>query len=483
MLIKTLVPGMVGGVCGIFASIAAHSALLAGFPFPRELDIRIDVPVWLFSIGLSIMSSILIAVAPAARASGSSVREAIHTMARSHTASRKQLFFQDVLTAVETGIALVLVVSAGLLINSFWRLTSVDPGFNPQRLPSVGITLPGSYSFSQKTVYFDEALTRLRVLSGIESIAATENLPIDSASYVSFVPPASEATAEARPLFSKYNGVTEAYFETLQIPVLAGRTFSEIETQRDTPVALVSESFARAMWPRRNPLGQRFTRRRVPGFTFPDLTVVGVVGDIRSRGLNRNGEPTVYIPLKLALKERSGNSGRKVSVVARTSASVTDMRQAIAAIDPNALIVTTSMESTMARSVARQRFRTTLLTSFAVVALMLAALGTYSVLSFSVSRRTREIGVRMAVGARPTQVFAEILRRALIPGIFGIGGGLAVSYAMRRVLTSYLFQIQPTDAPTYVAVSLTLALVLLIACALPARRATKLDPMAALRCE
>ena len=260
--------------------------------------------------------------------------------------------------------------------------------------------------------------------------------------------------------------------------MLAGRGFTAAETRDATPLAIVSEATARALWPGESPIGKLL--ERLQSGESAQLTVVGLVTDIKT-GVFREIRPAIYVSAGQMLRE--GSFGRRIFVLLKTSIEPGSVEGIIANIEPQALTKVERMEGRFAMTLASRRFRATVLGGFAVVALLMAAVGMYTVLSHAVIRRTREFGVRMALGARRGEVFFNVLSRALVPGVIGLGLGLAWSYALRKILTSYLFEIQPGDAPTYVVVTLILSAVLLAASAIPARRASQLDPLSALRHE
>jgi putative ABC transport system permease protein len=483
MLVKSLVLGLTGGIIGCVLAAATNSALVVNLPagFPRRTDIQIDGQVLAFSFALAIVSSILVAAVPAIRASRPNVRETINSATRSLTGSLKHRILQDTLTAVETAVALVLVVGAGLLIHSFWRLTRVDIGFNPEGLSTVRISLPASYQGPSKITFFTDILRRFQSLPNFESVSIAQDLPFDST--MSVLVTAADAPAGAPATGTIYNGISDEFFTTLDARILAGRTFSNSEIQSAARVGIVNESLAQALWPGLDPLGKQL-KRRGDRPTIPDLTVVGLAADMRTAGLSESPGKTLYVPYTFLLAEFPGPSIiRDGAVIARTPVSPSEMRKIIETVEPDVSATPNTVNALIARDVARQRFQTIVLTSFAGVALLLAALGVYSVLSFAVSRRTREMGVRIALGAKPQHVFALVFRQAVAPAAIGLGAGLDISYALQRVLASYLYEIQPNDTPTYAVMTLTLAAVLLLACAIPARRATRLDPLVALRHE
>ena len=495
MLTKTMVVGLAGGVLGTLIATMTHGILLAYLPsgFPRQLDIRMDWNIWLFSIGLSLLSSLLIAAVPAVRASRPDVLETLNSSNKAYTEDRRHRIFGDAITALQTATALVLLVGAGLLLHSFWRLTSVDMGFEPTGVVVLEVTLPDSYQDVQLKSFVDDTVDRFGTMTSVEAGAIAHALPmflirfgwataVDAGPQGSLSDSSVQTTVDellaAGYLRVRDYGVSSGYFETLRIPMLAGRTFTAVEIRDALPLAIVSESAARSLWPGENPIGKRLEQRRFG--ESPQLTVVGLVTDVKT-SVFMESRPTIYVSAGQMLREAS--FGRRMFVLARTAMEPGDVERIIANIAPQALTKLHTMDGRLALTLSSRRFRATILGGFGVVALLLAAVGMYTVLSHAVLRRTRELGVRMALGARRRQLFFQVLSRALVPGVVGLGLGLTGAFAVRKILARYLLLVQPDDAPTYAAVTFILAAVVLAASAIPARRASQTDPMSALRHE
>ncbi len=495
---RSLAVCLTGGLAGILLAIATHGLLLASLPlnFPRQLDIRIDTNVLLFSIGLSILCSLAIASISAIRASRPDLHAALASATRSATENRSQRTFRSLLTAVQTGVALVLVFAAGLLIHIFWIVTTVDTGFDPRGVLVGLASLPDDYSPIAKQNVLERTIEALSAAPEVEAAAISRNLPMYRISSGFFKDPAGiplppnlpaggywyDELLEAGYRSFESNAVSGAYFESMKIPIIEGRTFTVGETRGAAPVAVVSDSVARAFWPGRNPIGQRlewvYNASDIP---LIELSVVGVVGDVRTNR-RRQMEETVYIP-SAHIFRRDATSAAPNFIIARTSLTPDRVEDLLARIDPNIAIDLNPMSERLALQTARDRFRATTLGVVAAIALIVAALGVYTTVAHSVVRRTREIGLRMALGAERSSVFVSVLLHALAPAVLGLALGVAGSLALHQVLGGYiyLFGIEPSYVGTYAAVVLLMSAALVAACAVPAFRASRVDPLTALR--
>ena len=492
MIAKSLMVSVAGGILGTLTAAALHSVLMANLPtnVPRALDIRIDQQVLLFAIALSVASGLLIAIFPAVRASGADVRGLVQSADRSFTGGRRHRIFRDTLTSLQTATALVLVVAAGLLIHSFRNVTSIDMGFDPDGIVSINVTLPQSYSDAQYAGFIHDVRDRLDAMENVEIAEVSQSLPMftSSGGPVTSVGP----DGDVREMRGEFNSVSGGYFEALRIPVVEGRTFTRDESSDGAFLAVLSEGAARLLFPEGNPIGKRVTRVRLDDV---ELTVVGVAGDIRPF-LFTEFYPTVYMTSGLLdgdgsgvlLARFSGNDpfGRSVIgafLVTRTSMDAEEIERVVTNIQPDAVTRIEGMDSRLSSNQARHRFRAFVLGGFASVAALLAAMGVYSVLAHAVRQRTRELGIRMSFGAQRSDLFIYVLRWALPPAAAGLLVGLGTSYVLNGLLAAYVYEIQPTDGPTYVVVTLFLSAVLLAAAAIPALRATRLNPIHALRHE
>jgi putative ABC transport system permease protein len=380
----------------------------------------------------------------------------------------------------ELSLALVLLIGAGLLIKSFYRVLSVNPGFTPERVLTMNLSLTDSRypTGLQRTEFFSEVLRRVESLPGVRSAAVADSLPLSPyrARLIIRSATANQAgvMSDSTLMFSRLT-VSPGYFYTLGIPVLKGRTFTEQDDERALKVAVVNEALASHMWPGENPIGKELP------LLGKNIAVVGVVGNTRHEGLSSDVESEIYVPY---LQQ----AGASMQLAVRTAVEPTSLagavRAQIAAIDPEQPIYNvTTLEQTLTESTAPRRFNVLLLGIFAAIALALATIGIYGVMAFSVTQRTHEIGLRMALGAEQRDVLGLILRQGLRLTLVGVALGVAGAWGLTRFLTSFLYGVRPSDPATFVLVSLALIAVSILASYIPARRAMKVDPMVALRYE
>ena len=382
--------------------------------------------------------------------------------------------------SVEIALSLVLLIGAGLMVKSFLRLQQENPGFNPDRVLAVNVSLPSSRypEERQQGAFFQEALDHLRSLPGVTSAAATTGLPltldINGSDFRIEGRPEPEAGKE---MIINTRAVSPDYFKTLGIDLTKGRDFSNRDSSDAPATAIINTDLARLYFPGEDPLGKRIT--------FDDgeswMSIVGVIGDVKQLGLDSNAKPEVYFPyLQVASSE--------MSVVVRTTADPLNLTAAVKSeiqkIDKDLPVGNgETMQQLLAMSISGRRFNMLLLTVFAVVALALAVVGIYGVMSYAVTQRTQEIGIRMALGARAIDVLKLVVKNGMSLALIGVAIGLAGAFALTRLLASLLFQVTPTDRTTFAGVAVSLIAVALLACYIPARRATKVDPLVALRNE
>ncbi len=492
MLVKTMIVGITGGTLGLAAASVFEQTLVGAMAgIPRKDSIRIDGTVLVVSIVLSAVASLLIAIIPALRASRPNVRDMMHASAPSYTPGRKARFFQDALTATETALALILLIAAGLFANNLWRLLSHDIGFNAHGITTIRVSLPASYDVPRQQAFFLEALERLKSLSNVDSASLSLFAPINGGSYTNVTAVGDGPNAQKVSINNQ--DASAEYFSTLSIPIVAGRTFSDKEIRGAEPVTIISTTLAAKLWPGRSPLGRQLQQGR------DVFTVVGVAGDAQYGfymnaldWMTERGQPfasltsegmTAYFPITLGLKTSYGFNPRSATLLLRTAARPADLMAVVSGMEPKAKQKAALIDEFISKETAQQRFQTTVLVGFSVVALLLATIGIYSVIAYSVVRRTKEIGIRIALGAKASEVFTQLCREAILPGVIGMIAGFAGSVALGRILASYLYSIRPYDAPTYVFVAIVMSFVVVVACAIPARRAARLDPVQALRCE
>jgi putative ABC transport system permease protein len=376
----------------------------------------------------------------------------------------------------------MLLVGAGLLIKSFMRLRDVSPGFTPKNVLSMRVSLPSAkYPKGEPRVQLlKQTFERLKTLPGVQSTGAVLSLPLGGDTFIvgrSYIREGRPATPEES-TNAGYLVATPDYFRALQIPLVAGRAFSDQDNEKTTQVVIVNETMARRLWPGESPLGKRITIWRDEKFP---REIVGVVGDTKP-SLDTEAGQQMYVPYA----QDSGWSG--MSFVIRTSGdplnTVAAVRNEIRSIDKGIPVFNVkTMNDVLATSVAPQRMSMLLLSAFAAVALLLAMIGIYGVTAYYVTQRTQEIGIRIALGAQVGDVLKLVLKNGMALALIGVVLGLAGAYALTRLMTSLLFAVKPTDTATFLIVSLCLLVTAFIACYLPARRATKVDPLVALRYE
>jgi predicted permease len=474
------------GVLLAWLAIATTLPLVPSGVLPRPGGVVIDARVMAFCLGLSLLASLVVGLVPALRISGSAFGEghALHAGATRTTADRQGDRLRTLLVAAQIAMTLVLLIGAGLLVHSFVRLTSVSPGFESSGrdgvLQIVRVTLPPRLFDEPERIhaFARGVLDRIQSLPGVTSASLINSVPFQ----MMFIQGDFEIEGQPKPaLFVGTPKIDADYFKTMGIPVLAGRDFTARDTAEAPKVAIVSERVAREYFP--GGPGEALGRRVRLDDRGEWLTVVGVVADVRQRGLDQALQPMIYAPFQ---QDRSGFV-RFVAFVARTATPtgvVEGMRAEIRRAAPDLPIQNTvTMDEALAASVAQPRFRTVVLGLFATAAMLIATCGLYGLMAYAVTQRRREIGVRMALGATRGDVLRLVLTRALRIVAAGLIAGLAGAAAVTRVLQTFLFGVAPTDPLVFTIVTLLLLAVGLMAAWLPARRATRIDPWAALRAE
>ncbi|HMY72341.1 MAG TPA: ABC transporter permease [Blastocatellia bacterium] len=484
LLTESLVLAAAGGAAGLVLAWWGTDLLVKLSPpeLLGQAQAKINLPVLGFTLGVSLLTGLIFGLAPAFETTRLNLTESLKDGGKNVGGSSRSHRLRNALVVTEVALALVLLIGAGLLIRSFARLQAVNPGFNVENVLTMKVGLPGrKYDTDQKIIgFYRQALAEMQTLPGVESAGAVSFLPL-AAPHAG-----TNIEIEGRPKLPPGQQlgtgviVTDAnYFKTMQIPLKRGRLYTNQEAAEMRHVVVVNESFARKNFPGEDPLG-----KRVVIYMKDDnqpCEIIGVVGDTKHMTLDAESQPISYWPHS----ELAYNS---MSFVLRTKGEATAVaaaaREVIRKLDPEQPVADVrTMESLLGRVVARQRFNTLLLTIFAGVAALLAAVGIYGVMAYSVAQRTHEIGVRLALGARKADVLRLVVKRGMTLSLAGVGIGLAASFALTRLMAALLFNVGATDPLTFAGVPVLLVLIALLACWLPARRAAKVDPMVALRYE
>jgi putative ABC transport system permease protein len=475
-----------GGMLGILVARWGTSLISAmGVKvIPQLVDVGIDLRVLSFTAAVSLFTGVLFGLVPALRSSTPNLNDVLKEGGRgSHGATHHAL--REVLVITEIALALMLLTGAGLLLRTFGKLHGVDPGFNPKNILTMAVALPSSkYPFgsTKPVVFYHDLLDRTTVLPGVQSAAAVSILPLGG----DFDTAGAEVEGQVygpgeQPSPERYI-VTPDYFRAMQIRLVRGRVFSEVDNQDSPLVVVVSATAAQRWWPNQDPIGKRI---HFAGITAEQgqtwRTVVGVVKDVKQAGLDAAHTMQVYVP-------HAQYRNDHLTLVVRTASDPLSfamaVRQQVSALDKDlAVSDIASMEQVLSGSIAAQRFSTVLLGGFAVLGLLLASVGVYGILSYSVAQRTPEIGIRVALGAEEWDVLSLVVRQGLRLALLGVGAGAVAALALTRLMSSLLFETSPADPATFVGVAGLLGAVALVASYIPARRAAKVDPMVALRYE
>ena len=488
-LTEGIVLALLGGVVGTAIGVAGLRAVLAADPdsIPRSGEIALDPTVLLFTVAISIVTGLLFGMAPLLHLRERVVTTSLKESGQRTTAGSARARVRSGLVMAEVALAVVLVIGAGLLIRSFWNLVSVEAGFNRNHLVTFGIVLPAAtYTAPQSSVDFFTRLTReLSAQGGVQGVAAMTGLPpvrLVDANDTDF----EGYTAPPEGPFENvdyYQTVTVDYLKTMGIPVVEGRDFTLADVT-GAPVLLVNETLAKTFYKNQSAIGKRV---KPGGPQRPWFTIVGVVRDVKQGGVNaRTGTELYFLNEQTPTALQSAR--RNMNVVIRTvlppDSLAPQIRRIVQSMDPTLPIVKLrSMDDVFDESLSRPRFLAQLLGLFAGLALLLAAIGTYGILSYSVTERRREIGIHMALGATRTNVLGMVLGRGMRLTIVGLLAGLAAALGLTRVLQTQLFNVKPTDPATMAAVAALIATVAFAACYIPASRATRVDPMVVLRDE
>lgn len=485
LLTESVLLGVLGGLLGLLFAIFGAKSLIAfaTVNIPKLKDFGFDSKVLLFSLVISLITSLIFGLVPALDASKPNLNEALKEGGRTSGGGSARNRLRNALVIVEIALAVVLVTASGLMLLSFVRLQRVNPGFNPENVLTLESELPeATYrADQQQRVFQQQLLQKIRSIPGVQYASTVDYLPFSGNSFnSSFMIEGRPVPAVTERPRAFYRVISPDYFLTMGIQMIRGNPFTDRDTADVQGVAIINDVAARKFWPGEEPLGKKIKRGR-PESKNPWLTIVGIVASGTQNSLREAAQPEIYTPYLQ-------NTSPMFTLVARTSTDprtlAASIRKEVWATDKDLPVSNMKlMNELISNSVAQPRFYVILLSVFALLALILAAVGVYGVMSYSVTLRTRDIGIRMALGARPTDIFKQIVGQALLLALIGLGAGIVLAITLTRVMRSLLYGINTTDPFTLGATSLVLLAVALLASFLPARRATKVDPMVALRYE
>jgi predicted permease len=489
-LAESLVLAVAGGLLGLQVGYWGVALLAAYGPedVPRLAEARVDGPVLAFALGLTALSGLVFGLVPAIRTAARPPHEALKEGGRTGSRAGSRDRLRNALVVAEIALALVLLTGAGLLIRSALALNGVDPGFDPRGVVAGRISLPEtSYQTpDQVTRAFERIEERVRTVPGVASAALVSAAPLEGGNSNGLVPEGRSLEIGSS-INSLMRVATPAYFETMRIELVRGRGFSAQDRKGTALVMVINETLAREAFPGQEPIGKRIACCEPGPNGDPNWKeVIGVARDTRATGLDQEPMPEFYLPMLQAPAAAWTWTDRTLTLAVRARADepalLTPLRNAVAEVDPSLPLYNLgTMQGRVMDSLAQSRFSTMLLTAFGAIALILAAIGVYGVISYGVAQRTQEIGIRMALGARHGDVLAMVVRNGAALAGLGLAVGFAVARALSGLLASLLYQVSPTDPPTFAAGLVVLSLVAVLAAALPARRAARTDPMVALR--
>ncbi len=510
VIIECLPLGLIGGLFGALLAIWGIDLLSSLLPasLPRGNAITVNGRVLIFTFALVLLTILIFSLLPALQAAGGNVRESLNEGGRSGIGSRKQGRVRRVLVIAEVALALMLLVGSGLMVRSFIKLRQVDVGFTAHNVLTMRVPLPDAkYPIPQNITdprepaglaFFDQLLTRVKALPGVQSATAATILPLGAGDgwgkFLSIEGRAAPASLDQVPLV-RFVLVSQDYFQTFGVRLRQGRAFTAQDKSNSQPVAIINERLARRFFPNEDPIGKTIwmgppehllpPEAQTPENRSPRRTIVGVVSDVKGGSLNQPTTSQVYAPLSQYRRE-GWNNGLMLAVRTSTPAETltSAIRDQVRALDADQPITNVrTMDELLNRTLSDARFSLLLFGLFAGVALVLAAIGIYGVMATAVTQRTHEFGLRMALGAQTRDVLRLVIGQGMLLVVIGIGAGLLSAVALTRLMSTLLFGVSPTDPVTLALITVLLAVVALLACYLPARRATKVDPLVALRYE
>jgi putative ABC transport system permease protein len=485
LLTESVMLSLAGGAVGLLLAKWGMDLLLKLAPqdLPRMSDVSLDGRVLAFTVAVTLLTGVIFGLVPALQASKPNLNETMKDAGRGSTEGGRRQLIRNSLVVLEVASALVLLVGAGLMIKSFWQLQKVDPGFNPDNALSVSVALPRNKypEDHQQAAFFQQLIEKVGALPGVQAVGASNVVPLSDNDFVLAFeidgrPPLPPGAGQSANFYS----ASADYFKAMGIPLRRGRLFTERDTKDSPKVALINETMAKKMFPDEEAIGKRVTfddRQKNPEW----FEIVGIVGDVKHYGLDQKTTMQLYEPYTqqtfsgMTLIVRTAGDPANMTAAIRSQVLSLDKEQPISNIK--------TLDKFVATSIAQQQFSMLLLGVFAAVALMLAAIGIYGVLSYAVTQRTHEIGIRMALGAGRRDVLRLVVGQGMLLTLIGVATGLVAAFALTRLMSTLLFGVSATDPLTFSLIALLLVAIALLACWIPARRATKVDPMIALRYE
>lgn len=482
LLTESIVLSLLGGLTGLLIAYGGVKWLVSTLPtsFPRTEEIRLNSSVLLFTIAISMLMGLLFGIVPAWKVSLTNLHDTLKEGGRG-TLGGTHHRLRSALVVIEISLALILLVGAGLMLRSFFRVMHADAGFNPQGVLTAVVSLPSTRYKEPAQVrdFITRVLENVRAMPGVEHVGST--LPLLGGWQTSFSIQGKPEPPRGQRPSTDISRVSPDYFRAMGVRLLRGREFTERDNADAAPVCIVDSTFAQTFWPNEDPIGRRITLEHNPDQAPKWIEVVGIVAHVKNYGVEQTSRVETYIP----------NAQQPIgsfTLVVRTSGSpaslIPGVRQSVLAVDKDIpTFGVQTLEDIVAENTAERRMSAILTGIFAGLALILAAVGIYGVISYSVMQRTQEIGIRMALGAEQDHILSMVLKHGALVSLSGIALGLVAAFGLARLIASLLFQVSPSDPPTFSLVPLLLLAVALLACYIPARRATRVDPMIALRNE
>ncbi len=488
LLTESLLLAMAGGLSGLLVAQWGFAVLQQLIPANLNLTAvpLLDWQVLGYALGLSLVTGLLCGLAPALQAAKVNVNEVLKQSGGRASVGHHRL--QNAMVVAETALTLVLLIGAGLLIQTFYRLRTLDVGFRAENVLTMQIRLPRNkyLDHPKREAFYQQTLERVKALPGVVSAGYTSNLPLVWMSGIYQLEIEGRLPEPGIVRDAVHRQISADYLKTIGIPLRQGRYFDERDTLATQPVVIINETMARRYWPHENPVGRRIRLSDGDAYRAEHwLTIVGVVGDAKQNGLEAAVKPEMYLPSsQVTYNYFSIPSWLTVRTTGAPLKLVEAVQRAVFAVAPDLPVSELStLEARLAEQTVQRRFGMTLLTAFAALSLLLAALGIYGVLSYFVAQQTREIGVRLALGAHMSDVRKLVLKRGMTPVLIGVALGLSAALALTRLMKKLLFGVSATDPLTFAVIVSLLMIVALLACWLPAQRATKVDPIVALRVE